>query len=332
MLNRRNFVRASLAATAGIPLIDYCFAQQPVKQLQPKQLPAQPLPAKQPPAKQPVRFSIEEAKRTIKLLEPLHEHKKPAQPGEWIAVHGKDKDEQGQSFDEYLRGRKRTIEQYTKLYLLPLGTFGEIEQKMIDQVVEGMTCFFGLPTTLLKADPVDKLPAHAERINNISGNRQLLSIYLLDKVLPPKRPKDAAALLGLTNVDLWPGEGWNFVFGQASLGTRVGVWSTARYGNSSGTEEERKLFFLRLLKVALHETGHMFGIPHCTAYECGMNGSNSLPESDRHVLEFCPECQAKLWWTNDYAPKKRSTAMLEYCKKVGLEDEAKYYTGLTAVL
>ncbi len=324
MLNRRHFVRTGLAATAGLPMIDVCFAQQPVPLKQP--------PAKQPPTKQPAsRFTVEEAKRTIKLLEPLHEHKKPAQPGEWIAVHGKDKDEQGQSFDEYLRGRKRTIEQYTKLYLLPLGTFGEVEQKMIDQVVEGMTCFFGLPTTQLKADPVDKLPFFAERVGGM-GQRQLLSLYLLDTILPPKRPKDAAALLGLTNVDLWPGEGWNFVFGQASLGTRVGVWSTARYGNSSGTEEERKLFFLRLLKVALHETGHMFGMPHCTAYECGMNGSNSLPESDRHVLEFCPECQAKLWWTNDYAPKKRCAAMLEYCKKVGLEEEAKYYTGLSAVL
>ena len=324
MLNRRDMIRVSLAASASFQLSDDCFAQQPATTKQP---PTKPAPAKQPVA----RFSVDDAKRAIKLLEPLHEHKKPPQPGEWLAVHGKDKGEQGQTFEEYLRGRKRTVEQYSKLYLLPLGTFGDVEQKMIDAVVDGMTCFFGLPTTQLKADPLDKLPKFAER-DSAFGTRQLLSLYLIDTVLPPKRPKDAAALLGLTNVDLWPGEGWNFVFGQASLGTRVGVWSTARYGNSAGTEEERKLFFSRLLKVALHETGHMFGIPHCAAYECGMNGSNSLPESDRGVLEFCPECQAKLWWTNDYTPKKRCAAMLEFCKKHGLEDEAKYYTGLTAVL
>jgi archaemetzincin len=327
MLNRRDFVRTTLAVTAGGALLDTSAAQQPgtVKQLPPKQVPA-----KQPAAA--MRFSVEEAKRTIKLLEPLHEHKKPAQPGDWLASEARQKEERGQTFDEYLRGRKRTIEQYTKLYLLPLGTFSDVEQKMIAAVVAGMTYFFGLPATQLKADPLAQLPAHAERINNLSGKRQLLSIHLLDKVLPAKRPKDAAALLGLTNVDLWPGEGWNFVFGQASLGTRVGVWSTARYGDSAGTEEERKLFFKRLLKVALHETGHMFGIPHCTAYECGMNGSNSLPESDRQAFEFCPECQAKLWWTNDYTPRKRAAALLEFCKQNGLEDEALYYTGLSAVL
>jgi archaemetzincin len=323
MNTRREFVKSALFTGLTLSLHTVCPAAQPI--------PAKQWPGKQPAAYQPARFPLDEAKRTIKLLEPLHEHKKPPQPGDWLAVHGKDKHEQGQTFDEYVRGRERTIEQYSKLYLLPLGTFGDVEQKMIDLVVEGMTCFFGLPTVQLKADPLAKLPQYAERIGG-AGQRQLLSIHLIDKVLPPKLPRDAAALLGLTNVDLWPGEGWNFVFGQASLGTRVGVWSTARYGNSAGTEEERKLFFQRLLKVALHETGHMFGIPHCAAYECGMNGSNSLPESDRQVLEFCPECQAKLWWTNDYTPKKRCAAMLEYCKKAGLEEEAKYYTGLSAAL
>jgi len=313
MLRRRDFIAYGLTLAASLRNSYTVFAELPIL-------------AKQPNS----RFSLADAKRTIKLLEPLHEHKKPPQPGEWLDVYGKKKEEQGQTFDEYVRGSKRTIEQYSKLYLLPLGSFGEVEQKFIDLVVEGMTCFFGLPTIQLKADPLTKLPASAERIGG-AGQRQIQSIYLIDKILPPKRPADAAALLGLTNIDLWPGEGWNFVFGQASLGTRVGVWSSARYGNSAGKEAERQLFFHRLLKVALHETGHMFGIPHCAAYECGMNGSNSLPESDRQVLEFCPECQAKIWWTNDYTPKKRCAAMLAYCKIAGLVEEAKYYTGLSAV-
>ncbi len=38
-------------------------------------------------------------------------------------------------------------------------------------------------------------------------------------------------MLALTTSDLWPGEGWNFVFGQASLSERVGVWSLHRLGN-----------------------------------------------------------------------------------------------------
>ena len=38
-------------------------------------------------------------------------------------------------------------------------------------------------------------------------------------------------MLAITAFDLWPGPGWNFVFGQASLTERVGVWSMARNGD-----------------------------------------------------------------------------------------------------
>ena len=61
--------------------------------------------------------------------------------------------------------------------------------------------------------------------------------------------------------------------------------------------------------TATHETGHMFGIRHCIAYECGMNGSNHSDERDRQPLEFCPECQPKLWWTCGLDPLERSRAL-----------------------
>jgi WD40 repeat protein len=37
--------------------------------------------------------------------------------------------------------------------------------------------------------------------------------YILHEVLEPQRPTDALAYLALTGSDLWPGKGWNFVFG-----------------------------------------------------------------------------------------------------------------------
>ena len=95
-------------------------------------------------------------------------------------------------------------------------------------------------------------------------------------MLKPHRPIDAVAVLGLTAEDLWPGDDWNFVFGQASLSERVGVWSLHRNGNVDGSVDEQRLFLRRTLKTAVHETGHMLSIPHCIAFQCGMNGSNSL--------------------------------------------------------
>jgi hypothetical protein len=38
----------------------------------------------------------------------------------------------------------------------------------------------------------------------------------------------------------------------------------------------------------------MFGMAHCTAHPCNMNGVNSLDEADRAPLEPCPECLAKV--------------------------------------
>ncbi|MGE5192634.1 MAG: Zn-dependent protease, partial [Deltaproteobacteria bacterium] len=64
---------------------------------------------------------------------------------------------------------------------------------------------------------------------------------------------------------LKPGEGWNFVFGQASLSDRVGVWSIYRFGNPEKSADDYKLCLRRTLATAVHETGHMLGIKHCTA-------------------------------------------------------------------
>jgi HSP20 family molecular chaperone IbpA len=75
--------------------------------------------------------------------------------------------------------------------------------------------------------PVDADKAEARLANGVLR----LSTYLLYEVLEPDRPEDALAYLALTASDLWPGEGWNFVFGQANLRRRVGVWSLYRNGD-----------------------------------------------------------------------------------------------------
>jgi archaemetzincin len=91
----------------------------------------------------------------------------------------------------------------------------------------------------------------------------------------------------------------------------------ARSGDADGRPTMRKLCALRTTMTATHETGHMFGIRHCIAHECGMNGSNNSDERDRQPLEFCPECQAKLWWTLRLDPVERSRALEIAARKHG---------------
>jgi archaemetzincin len=69
---------------------------------------------------------------------------------------------------------------------------------------------------------------------------------------------------------------------------------------------------MRTLHVAIHETGHMFGIKHCIGFECCMNGSNSLFELDRQENRMCHECLAKVCWNRAISPGKHVQAMLEF--------------------
>jgi archaemetzincin len=79
------------------------------------------------------------------------------------------------------------------------------------------------------------------------------------------------------------------------------------------------------LKVAVHETGHMLGIHHCTAWECGMNGSNNLAETDRHPLPFCVECEQKVWWACGLEPAKRYERLARWATEHELEEEARFW-------
>ena len=161
---------------------------------------------------------------------------------------------------------------------------------------------------------------------------QILSTYLLDDVLKPRLPNDAMAMIGLTAADLWPGEGWNFVFGQASLVERVGVWSIYRYGDPEKDVESFQRCLVRTLKVATHETGHMFSMAHCTLFECNMCGSNSLAESDVRPMWLCPYCMAKLGWATGTAPERQFTRLAAFCKARGLKTEQDFYEKSLEVL
>jgi archaemetzincin len=155
------------------------------------------------------------------------------------------------------------------------------------------------------------------------NNRQIRTSYFVDDLLPAILPKDAAALICLTSNDLYPGETWNFVFGQASLEKRVGVWSLWRLEKEGGKPVDKNLFLDRTLKVAMHETGHMFSMRHCTKYECLMSGTNHLAETDRRPLDTCPECTMKIAWGMNYPLADRYKNLAEFWRKQNRPDEQK---------
>lgn len=106
---------------------------------------------------------------------------------------------------------------------------------------------------------------------------------------------------------------------------RLTVWSLYRLGEPERGAEDFRVFLRRTLKIATHETGHMFSIPHCTKYECNMNGTNHLEETDRHPLDACPECMAKICWATACNPRVRYERLAAFCREHGLTQERRFF-------
>lgn len=256
-----------------------------------------------------------------KLL-PLHTKLGKPKPGDWLAEHS----EPGQTYSEYVAGQPiRPDKTRCSIYILPLGDFDKQQKKIIDETAEFMGVYFQLPVKIQETMSLDRIPAKARRKHPSWGMPQVLSTYVLDEVLRPQLPKDACAYIAFTTSDLWPGKGWNFVFGQASLSERVGVWSIYRNGDPNGSDSERRLCLLRTLKTATHETGHMFSMYHCTFYDCNLCGSNNREEADSQPIWLCPICLAKLCHATGADPAKRYRELAAFCKVHGFEKQQKFY-------
>lgn len=107
--------------------------------------------------------------------------------------------------------------------------------------------------------------------------------------------------LGITSVDLFA-PGLNFVFGQAEIGGRKGLISTARLDpRFYGEEFDESLFLKRVLKEAVHELGHTFGLRHCRNPNCVMFFSNSISDTDRKSESFCSFCKRNFLTTCNFS-------------------------------
>jgi archaemetzincin len=262
-------------------------------------------------------------------LRPLAEPLPAPRPGDWLAEH----DEPGQTFAEYLDAQPvRRGDRLNTIYLCFVGEFNRAQRRVLDLTQHDLALFFDCPVKVIRQVPLASVPPRARRAHPSWGDPQVLTGYVLHELLGPERPADALAYVALTATDLWPGRGWNFVFGEADLHERTGVWSLYRNGDPSRGEAAFRLALRRTLGTASHELGHVLTMHHCTAFRCLMNGSNHQEERDRRPLHLCPVCLRKLCWNLQVEPVPYLTRLKAFCQEQGLGAEAHWYEKAVAAL
>jgi archaemetzincin len=258
----------------------------------------------------------------MKAVEPLNTPMLAPLPNDWLASYQED----GQTFTEYLRCNPVLPDEKRKIiYIQPLGIFTESQRKIVTLAADYLSRFYNLPIKFNEDLPLTLIPKQARRKYPFGDHHeQIQTGYVMNELMIPRLADDAVVMLTFTASDLFPDPEWNYVFGMASMKDRVGVWSINRFGDPDKSEEYQQCL-IRTLKLASHETGHMFSMPHCTKYECNMSGVNHLSEDDRRPMDACPECMAKICWGLKYDPVQRYQKLSEFFQAQGLLKEQKYY-------
>jgi archaemetzincin len=242
-------------------------------------------------------------------------------PNDWLAVYP----EHGQTFEEFrLSERRKPDAVRNTIFLQPLDDFASEKAPPLDELARFASAFFAVPVRTSSPSLIAKQRI-TTRQHPHTGQLQILTGDVL-RVLRRTLPANAFCIVGITMRDLYPSPSWNFVFGQASLGHRVGVFSFARYDPEFygvRTPDRRALMLRRSCKV-LATTSHMFGIEHCIFYSCLMNASNHMDESDRRPLHLCPVDLRKLHHSIGFDISKRYADLLAFARNAGFADEARW--------
>lgn len=165
------------------------------------------------------------------------------------------------------------------IYLVPLGS---IDDDVTDALAICLWQIFGFDVKRLPELPE---PAYAFDSRTMQYSSTLILRELLKNI-----PKDAERMLGITTHDLFIPM-LSFVFGHAQVNGPAAVISLARLHQSFyQLPENPDLFFHRVMKEAVHELGHTFGLVHCSDPRCAMSLSNAIQQVDRKTEELCANC------------------------------------------
>uniref|UniRef100_A0A2R8ZJX1 Archaemetzincin-2 n=1 Tax=Pan paniscus TaxID=9597 RepID=A0A2R8ZJX1_PANPA len=224
------------------------------------------------------------------------------QPANWITSHP----EAPQDFEQFFSHpyRKTPSPDKRSIYIQSIGKY--CTRIISEEYIKWLTgyCkayFYRLRVKLLKPVPVSTTRC-SFRVNENTQNLQIHAGDIL-KFLKKKKPEDAFCVVGITMIDLYPRDLWNFVFGQASLTDGIPFL-------------ELCMVILGMGKVL--ETGHIFNL------FLEIWGFFHLEEADRHPLNLGPICLHKLQCAIGFSIVERYKALVRW-----IDDESSGTPGAT---
>lgn len=176
--------------------------------------------------------------------------------------------------------------------LLPKGTIRiipitPVDEQLLASLPDPLESAFKLPAAVEEENHLD--PSFAYDLSRTQYNSTLLISAFLDRW-----KGNEGKILGVTSVDLFVPV-LTYVFGEAQLDGPIAVVSTYRLDETLyGLPPSPKLAAARLLKEAIHELGHTFGLIHCHEFECVMHSSTAVEEIDLKSAQFCVACEGRL--------------------------------------
>ncbi|MFH1060085.1 MAG: zinc metallopeptidase [Pseudomonadota bacterium] len=177
--------------------------------------------------------------------------------------------------------------------LVEVVPLGRVSATAVSVAAANLQALFGLDAMVAPARPA---PEHCLAPTRGQYDASLILLDLAQDAAPDSAQNAAGPplRLGITALDLCL-PFLTYVFGEAQLGGRAAVVSLHRLRDrDDGVRAPRALMLERLAKLALHETAHILGLPHCQAPGCLMRFSGGLPDLDRLDLALCPSCEPRL--------------------------------------
>ncbi|RLE49238.1 MAG: archemetzincin [Candidatus Methanomethylicota archaeon] len=125
--------------------------------------------------------------------------------------------------------------------------------------------------------------------------KQWLSPLILNCLGACSHHKAYARILGVADLDAYV-PGLNFVFGEAQLYGKFCIiyLPRLRFFINTLAKDPLQVFYERVVKEAVHELGHTFGLKHCSKPTCVMRFSNSVLDTDFKSSKFCESCSSQL--------------------------------------